>query len=308
MDPIVTGAMVKIGQSGQKIADSAAAETGGLLRRLLGPSADVIGEDWADRLRRRNLARLLEKTEGHATAGTDPGWAQPRVAAAVFDAAQYSNDEIVTDYLSGVLASARAPEGGSDDALPWSSLVSRLSALQLRLHYVLYRNFRQIAQSGDDNKRMFDLPSLSVAFPADEVIAAVGLDTDGADFHRLGDALQGMKQEDLFSGYAYGNREFFTTRHGNRDKKIVFMPSKHFEPPFDNVLQIDFTPFGVHFFLWGMGFGQASDLEYMDPAREFLIDPSDNPLPADLIEGVGFTDSYWVADEETDGSLQPTTL
>lgn len=129
MDPVVVGVVVKLGEVGEKVADSAAKETGGLLTRLLGPSADVIGQDWAERLRQTNMARLLKKTEKLAAGKGDPGWAQPRVANAVFEAAQYANDEIVTDYLSGVLASSREPDGGTDDALPWSSLVSRLSAL-----------------------------------------------------------------------------------------------------------------------------------------------------------------------------------
>lgn len=304
MDPIVTGAILKVGETGQKFADSAAAETGGLLRRLLGPSADVIGEDWADRLRQKNMARLLRKTEKHAEGKADPGWAQPRVADAVFQAAQYANDEIVTDYLSGVLASSRSPEGGNDDALPWSSLVARLSALQLRIHYVAYVNFRQVLRATEDKTRLFEFKSDQIALPMRDFLSAVGLDPDGTNFQRFADALQGLRQEDLLSDFAYGPRTFFNEQEDKN--KLVFerMPktTRLLETPYEDVLLLSYSPFGVQFFLWGVGLGMAHDTDYLDPARALVLDDPDALVGRNPIEGVGFTDSYWV-EYDADGSV-----
>lgn len=296
VDPIVAGAILKAGQAGEKLADSVAAETGGLLRRLLGPSADVIGQDWADRLRQRNMARLLRKTEKHAEGNPDPGWAQPRVAAAVFEAAQYANDEIVTDYLSGVLASSRAPEGGNDDALPWSNLVSRLSALQLRIHYVAYANFRQILRAAEDKTRLFEFKSNQIALPMRAFLSAVGLDPDGSDFQRFADALQGLRQEDLLSDFAYGNRAFFNEQEEKGTLVFKYMPktTRRLETPYDDVLLLGYSPFGVQFFLWGVGLGMAHDTDYLDPERSLELDDPDELVSRDPIKGVGFTDSFWV--------------
>lgn len=299
MDPVAAGAVVKVGEAGQKFADLAAAETGGLLRRLLGPSADVIGQDWADRLRQRNMDRLLRKTEKHAEGSPDPGWAQPRVAAAVFEAAQYANDEVVTDYLSGVLASSREPNGGTDDAVPWSNLVSRLSALQLRAHYVIYSSIRPVLQADSTKTRLYEFEDHALVLPMLDFLEAVGLDRGRSDFQRLADALQGMAQEDLIDGFAYGDRDFFSKQEGNVDKALEYLPRKRLDTPFEDVLKIRFSPFGVQLYLWGVGHGMAHDTDYLDPKRSYAVEGSDEGPTLEPLNDVGFMKDYWTElDEE----------
>lgn len=303
VDPIMTSAIAKLGESGQKFADTAAAETGGLLRRLLGPSADVLGEDWANRLRQKNMERLLRKTENLVDGQSDPGWAQPRVAAAVFGAAQYANDEIVTDYLSGVLASSRAPDGGTDDALPWSNLVSRLSALQLRMHYVLYSNLRQVVRATDEITRLYQFKSQRVMIPLLQFAAAVGLGDDESDQHRFADALSGLQQEDLVSSHGYGGRDFFEKQAAESHFQFSFAPktTKRLETPYDDVLEVSFSRFGVQFFLWGLGLGMAHDTVYLDSDRVLQLEEPDSTMSTQLIEGIDFSDSFWV-EYDADGN------
>lgn len=295
MDPVVTGVVVEAGKIGTKIADSAASETVSLLQRLLGPSADVIGEGWADRLRQRNLTKLLEKTEKRSSGGANPGWAQPRVADAVFGAAQFASDEIVTDYLSGVLASARSPEDPSDDALPWSNLVARLSALQLRIHYVAYLNFRQVLRATEEKSRLYKFTSRSISLPSKPFLAAVGLDPEGSDFQRFSDAVHGLRQEDLFADFAYGERDFFTSHEAERRKPYpsIYTHERRFETPYEDVIILHYSPFGVQFFLWGIGLGMALDTDYIDPVQNLHLEDTPESTLNVLLEGVGFTDSFW---------------
>jgi hypothetical protein len=298
VDPIILGAVAKAGEVGMRAADSAAEGTGGLLSRLLGPSADVLGQDWAERLRHNNMARLLRKTEKLAEDKADPGWSQPRVANAVFKAAQYANDEIVTDYLSGVLASSRSPDGGTDDALPWSSLVSRLSALQLRIHYVFYLNLRQIVKANEKHQRLFDFDSREVLLPISEFFAAVGLDAGGTDFQRFADAMQALSQENLINDYAFGNREFFTEQRAKASyfPKLPGMPQKRsvLETPYDDVLRMEFSNFGVHFFLWGVGHGMAHDTDYLDPDQDLHLEDPDSLISDVPLTAIGFARQFWV--------------
>lgn len=312
VDPIILGAATRAGEIGMKAADSAAKETGGLLSRLLGPSADILGQDWAERLRQKNMTRLLKKTEALAEGGRDSGWAQPRVANAVFEAAQYANDEIVTDYLSGVLASSRKVDGGTDDALPWSSLVSRLSALQLRIHYVFYRNLRQIVRVTDERSRIFDFEDVQITMSRPEFVQAVGLGPDDYDYGRFADALQGLKQEELIQGFAWGEPEFFTERHGKRYAwpKLRGVPQKTrvLEPPFNDLLMISFTPFGVQFFLWGLGLGMADDSAYLNPDLDLSLNDPDALVDPRPLSNIGFSEDYWVEHEvpdEADPAIDP---
>jgi hypothetical protein len=53
----------------------------------------------------------------------------------------YCDDELIADYLGGVLAGSRTLPGGDDRAVSWSKIVTSLSALQVRAHYLLYREW-----------------------------------------------------------------------------------------------------------------------------------------------------------------------
>jgi hypothetical protein len=43
--------------------------------------------------------------------------------------------------LGGLLAGSRSPQGRDDRAVPWSKVVTSLSSLQVRAHYLLYREW-----------------------------------------------------------------------------------------------------------------------------------------------------------------------
>ena len=171
MDPIVTAGIGSVA----KIVDANSAEAakvgGRLWMLLLGPSAKVVGDDWAERLKQRALQQLLRKTQKRAEGIDDPGFTTPRLAAATFEAAQYADDEIVAEYLSGVLSSSRAPDGGNDEGLPWSAVIARLSTRQLRLHYLVYATARQaIAPQGD---QIWEAEKRTIVLPLHQVMESI---------------------------------------------------------------------------------------------------------------------------------------
>jgi len=271
MDPITLGAGALV-----RAADSTAQEAGklsaNLLGRLLGPSADVIGEDWAQRLRQRNLARLLAKADKRTDGSPEPGYTTPRVAAAAFESAQYADDEIVSEYLSGVLASSRAPDGGTDAGVPWASLISRLSSDQLRLHFLVYSSARSplIADvltstatiRGDE---VNSIHGQDILLPLDELVDRMQL---GAQVNtRFSDAIDGLMREDLISSsYSYGELahvESSSVKHGGR-----------LDAPFDRGLRVGVTIHGIRLFIWGLGRGGSNVNEYLSPGADMgLADP-----------------------------------
>jgi hypothetical protein len=62
----------------------------------------------------------------------------------IFEHDSHADEDIVVEYVSGVLASSRTEEGRDDRGVGWSSPVARMSCDQLRLHYVLYSNARAV--------------------------------------------------------------------------------------------------------------------------------------------------------------------
>ena len=149
-DPIsVIASVAGISKATDAAAAEAAKTAGALWLKVLGPPAEAIGqhfrariEQWSDdTLARRVLERAAKKINPD-----EPGTVPPRVAADIFDKAQWAEDEFVAEYLSGVLASSRTPGGTDDRGVSWTALVGRLSASQLRLHYLLYSTARHLLQ------------------------------------------------------------------------------------------------------------------------------------------------------------------
>lgn len=139
-----------------------------------------------------------------------------------------------------------------------------------------------------------------------DFLSAVGLDLEGSNFQRFADALHGLRQEDLLSDFAYGPRAFFNEQEDKNKLVFDFVPktSRLLETPCDDVLLLSYSSFGVQFFLWGVGLGMARDTDYLDPERPLALDDPDVLVGRDLIEGVGFTDSYWV-EYDADGNVVP---
>ncbi len=281
MDPVTIGAAAKAVASTDKMAGAAAEESRWFFRKLFGPMAEVMGEHWADRLRERNLRRLREKTEARQReaekGGVDPGVANPRVASQVFEAAQYSDQEVVAEYLSGVLASSRDATGKSDNGVAWSGLVSRLSSDQLRLHYQIYASLRPVVIRASI-KNMNGLHNRKVLMPLDAVYAQGGFASHAA----FSDAIDGLMREGLIGeGYSYG--PIATVQ-----ASLVTGQSIHY--PLNTAMAVNLSVHGVRLFLWGLGAGSLLSEAYLDAS--LVLQPVDAAEMPPLVAPCGFIEDY----------------
>ena len=283
LDPNITGAVLKAGQFVDKAGDSVAKEAGGILTRLFGPSADVMGSHWADQLREKNLNRLLKKTEKRAKkveeSGEDPGFANPRVASQVFESAQYADQEVVAEYLSGVLASSRDASGKDDAGVAWSNVVARLSSDQLRLHYAIYASIRPVVLS-DPPEQASELHVREIVMPTKPLYAACGF----SSIESLDDAIDGLLREGLIGdGYRYGNPEYVW-------EKVP--PTKQISFPHDHAATFHLSIHGIRLLLWGTGAGRLPVNAFVDPA--VVLEPVDAPDLPQPIPDVNWKDFYLV--------------
>lgn len=127
-------------ETGLEILASAAVSKN-TIERILGPTADYIGEGlraWTER-RVENVQRVFRKAVEKLGARLDaPGGVPPRVLMAVLAQAHFAEDELMAEYLGGVLASSRTEIGRDDRAAMIAATIGRLSTYALRTHYVLY--------------------------------------------------------------------------------------------------------------------------------------------------------------------------
>jgi hypothetical protein len=251
VDPItgvVAGAVAKAG------TDAA----GGLVTQWLGPLAKESGEDLARAYRGvidRILARGARKTDlAHQ------GVVSARVAGAVFRNAQWTDDEFVTEYLSGVLASARTEDGSNDGGVSWASLVGRMSSDQLRLHYVLYAGLRNTIVS-ESATGVWPWVRRHLVIDYGSLFSALGWEYHGIrDVHRIYEAGYGLQRDDCIQDFTHGGGDYL------RDT-VSWTRGHSFDP---NLGYIAFraSATGIGLFLNGHGHGASWYDAFEDPSTD----------------------------------------
>jgi len=70
----------------------------------------------------------------------------------------------MAEYLGGVLAASRSRGGRDDRAIAWSNLVTSLSSVQVRAHFLLYREWAALlrGRSRVDTDTRSVIPNLVV--------------------------------------------------------------------------------------------------------------------------------------------------
>jgi hypothetical protein len=139
-DPIVPSAMAKSTEASSEGSEAVARS---LLVRVLGSSADEVGESLRryTEYRLRNAGRIVERADAKSRSPDEGTAVNLRVAHVLLEDGSYCDDELTADYLGGLLAGSRAPRGRDDRAVAWSKVITSLSSLQVRAHYLLYREW-----------------------------------------------------------------------------------------------------------------------------------------------------------------------
>lgn len=120
--------------------------------KLLGPTADYLGEGLKDLTQRRieNIGKVLSNASTKlGTQIEKPGQVPPRILKAVINEASYCEDPLVLEYFGGVLASSRTESGRDDRGVRLTRVVDNLSAYQIRTHYLLYSTIAALFSSSE---------------------------------------------------------------------------------------------------------------------------------------------------------------
>ena len=127
-----------------------------IARRILGPTADRIGEDLAklyEAGRDRVIAAAVRKTPDL----DDGKCANLRVARDVLWHGAFTDSEFCSEYYGGLLAASRSEDGKDDTAIPFVSAIKSMSSMQIRTHHDIYWAFEKLLLSRKDKGEKFDL-------------------------------------------------------------------------------------------------------------------------------------------------------
>ncbi len=118
-----------------------------LLEKLLGPTADYLGGEIRNYTEKgfANLRRIFQHAAHTLGKRLDePGQVPPKVLKGVLDEGYFCEDQLSGQYFGGVLASSRSGVSRDVRGSSFIALIRRLSAYQIRSHFIFYTLFKAL--------------------------------------------------------------------------------------------------------------------------------------------------------------------
>lgn len=244
---------------------------GAVVDKLLGPTAEIMGQEMAGwYARKKNVQKVAERAAVRAGTETD-GAIPPRLAAEVFEKAQWADEEFVAEYLSGVLASGRSPDGKNDAAISWTALVGRLSSDQLALHWLIYTGLQsKISSSPPD--RFWDVIKEQLLLDYRLILAALGWPLGELSSQiRLLEAAYGLEREGLIAKLSHGDSAYLANEVAWTKGSTLREGTSY--------LTLTATSYGTGLLLYALGRGKAWFADIVSEATSNAIAQPGTPSP-----------------------------
>lgn len=179
-----------------------------------------------------------------------------RVAFKAMTEAAFTDDSITADYLGGVLAAS----GPADDSgAPVVALIGRLSADQLRLHYLVYRELARLwpPNASLNLYQEVEANKAGLRLPVEDLIAALG----ETGLKRLAGSVKVLIREGLLGE---NHKSGIETVDGTTTWNLRVRPSA----------------LGAELFMWGRGAAdvQANALFTSGAMRDTEVDVPETPM------------------------------
>jgi hypothetical protein len=239
-EPVVGMAIANSAEIGETETEKIAR---GLLLRVLGPAADAINEALGRYTPYRvgNVGAIIERADAKSSDSVESRKVvNPRVAYVLLEDGSYCHDDLMIDYLGGVLAGSRTPHGRDDRAVAWSHVVTSLSTLEVRAHYLLYREWAA---------RLHGLADLNLGISADRYRATMDVD--------LGEFLPALIQEsEVPVQDALGHAIPGLIRVGLLENEYYIGPRENASEPdarFEHLLRVMPSVIGLELYGWAQG-------------------------------------------------------
>lgn len=187
--------------------------TAKLVERLLGPTADYIGEGIGRCTEKQieNLRLIFAKAINKAAPELDEeGAVPPKVLKGILAEGPFCDDRLSAEYFGGALASSRSKILRDDRAAAIIALLSRLSCYQIRSHYIFYTVIKKLFDGQHQNFGPDDRARMVTYIPFFSYRKAMGFEADETRLFSsiLGHVMFGLKQEGLIGQlFYYGGTE-----------------------------------------------------------------------------------------------------
>lgn len=207
--------------------------------------------------------------------------ASDRVTVRALEEAALTDDGLSVAYLCGILAGS-GPD--NDAGAPVIAQIARLSFLQLRLHYIVYRAVWKLELAGDDCFTDLRDPdelrkAHSVFIPTEDVYTALGLVDEPASSEVVTSMLRVLAREDLIAGELLGPNSRVAPGYAfDSAAKLANMFRGRPSIPGPGLVVAP-TPAGVELFLWGCGSDDHDPVALRALLSE-VVNQIEPPIPA----------------------------
>ena len=236
-----------------------------LLRDITKPTAVYMGEYLKNYVEKRiqNVNRIAENAKEKLGNRVNlPGTVSPRVLKAICDEGSFMEDQLMGEYMGGVLASARTDINRDDRGARMVRLVDNLSVYQLRTHYLVYATIARLFQNSNLN---FGVPDdrkkARIGFPSSQYNKVMEFTDKEQEFLQLyGHIFNGLHSDNFLDTFSYGKIENLQKKH----LKVI---------PEQNYVMCQPSPLGAELFLWGLGHGNKPN-EFIFSSELIVISKS----------------------------------
>ena len=231
-----------------------------LLMKLLGPTADYIGEGIKNNFQNKcdNINRIFNHSIKLLGNGIETeGGVNPRILKHILSEGSFCDDELTSEYFGGVLASSRTNESKDDRGLTYLAVVSNMSTYQIKTHYIFYSIIAELFKGQNLSCSIrADSDKMQVFLPWDVYSESMGIGEN--DWILLTHSMIGLARLDLITDYSTGSKDIISTRYPEANSNgMLFTP----------------TPFGAELYLWAHGYSNIPANYFLD--TDFQIVKSD---------------------------------
>lgn len=245
-----------------------------IIEKLLGPTADYLGaglKDFAE-IRIKNISRIFQKAcTKLGDRIENEGSVSPKILRSILNEGSFCDDELSAEYFGGVLASSRSTISRDDRGAALLALISRLSAYQIRAHYILYSVLKKLYDGSEIIMNSYENREKLTTFLPMECFV-IGMDFSGAELERLSalnaHVIFGLSRENLIENFIYGQPEYIRERYPSAPSRgIIYQP----------------TSSGSELYLWAHGYDDKNFYGLFDPTKpckmEHRIDIPEGSMP-----------------------------
>lgn len=248
--------------TGLAIIGTAALGGKDIIVKLLGPTADYLGEGLKNCTEKgvknvENIFIIAQRKLGNKI--ENEGAVPPKVLKGILEEGYFCDDFIAAEYLGGVLASSRSGISRDDRGAVLIALLSRLSTYQIRTHYVLYHLIKTTYDGTDITPNTSEgRDKLGLCVPGSTYEAAMDFSENEDVNILLSHIMFGLAKEGLIeNNFSIGSKESLQKIFKNAPTEgIIFQPSM----------------LGIELFLWAYGKSDLTNKDFFQSNNNFEVD------------------------------------